>query len=232
MNVVGIRLALGESLVAPRSHCRECSVTLGPAELVPVISYLWSRGRCRHCGTKISPVYPLGEAAAVAIGLLLAAVYGLSVEYVILSLLFLVGIAVSVSDVFFMKIPNIITLPMIAVFLAIRVIYHPEGLFFYLGGGILGGGILFLLACIYPKGMGGGDIKLFFLMGLGLGWPNTLVALFLASLLGSVWGIALLVLRIKQKGEPVPFGPFIVLASLTAAIWGNSISLYYWHLQY
>ena len=109
MNVVGIRTAQGESIIKPRSHCRACAVTLGPADLIPVASYVWNWGKCRHCGTKLSPAYPLGELAAAVFGLLLAARYGLSAEFMILSVLFLIGIAVSISDVFFMKIPNKIT---------------------------------------------------------------------------------------------------------------------------
>lgn len=230
INVVGMRVPAGMSVVRPRSHCPACKQTLTPLDLMPVASYLWNLGKCRHCGSRISPLYPLGEVVTMGVGLLLVYRFGLTVEALILLILFLIGIAVSISDVISMRIPNKIIVPGLAVIAILRLMHHPNGLLTYVLGGLIGGGILFLLALLYPEGMGGGDVKLFLFIGLGIGLANTLIALFLASLFGAVFGLLLIGLKLKKKKDPVPFGPFIVLACLLAELWGPSIWMYYFSL--
>jgi leader peptidase (prepilin peptidase)/N-methyltransferase len=232
LNVVGIRTVEGTSIFAPRSRCPACQTMLRPADLVPLLSFLWNRAKCRYCGKRISLLYPLGELATLGAGLLLVWNFGFSWELCVLLIAFWIGIAVSVSDVLVLLIPNKIIVPGILIIFILRLAYHPQGLSFYLLGALLGGGLLLLLALIYPQGMGMGDVKLFIMMGLVIGWTNALTALFFASFLGSVYGLLLLALKRRKQNDPVPFGPFIVTGCLLAVVWGSGPWTNYLNLTY
>lgn len=188
-NVVGLRVPLGQSLVAPPSSCPCCGQRLAARDLVPVLSYALSRGRCRYCATPVSALYPAGELAA---GLLFVWAYlrfGLTAQGAIGALLASLAVIVTVSDIRYMRIPNAVLLAFAPMLLALRMLCPGEhAILYYLLGALAGGGILLAAALLSRGGMGLGDVKLLAVLGLALGWPGTLLALMLGSLAGTIGG--------------------------------------------
>ncbi len=226
-NVVGLRVPLKKSIVTPPSHCTNCERRLTTLDLIPVFSYILLRGKCRSCGVKISPIYLLTE---LATGILFAfAVWklGLSLELVVALLFISLLMIIVVTDFAYMLIPDKILLFFLP-FLAIGRILSPlEPWWDSLLGAFIGFGLLFLIAILSKGGMGGGDIKLFFLIGIVLGTLNSLLTLFLASVIGMVVGFIMLKSSGKGTKTPVPFGPSIALAAIIVYFYGNSILEWY-----
>ncbi|QUL54523.1 prepilin peptidase [Paenibacillus tritici] len=220
-NVVGLRIPAGESLLHPPSKCPKCGTRLTPLDLIPVLSYLLSGGKCRHCGTRVSPVYPLGEAVTGLLFLVMYLKFGLTLEGVTGLLLVSLAVIITVSDLRYMLIPDKVLLFFTPVFLVL-VLFVPEArLWDHLLGALSGGGVLLLLALF--GGMGMGDVKLFALLGWIIGWPNVIVAFFMACALGaSVGGILQVLGRVERK-QPVPFGPFLALGAILSLLFGPDI---------
>ncbi|TYP70111.1 prepilin peptidase [Paenibacillus methanolicus] len=222
-NVVGLRVPAKQSVVRPPSHCTSCSTRLRSRDLIPVASYLLAKGKCRHCGAKVSFVYPLGE---LLTGLLFVAMFlrfGLTLELVAALLLISLAVIITVSDLKYMLIPNKILLAFLPLLVLARIIHHDMPLWQYALGAIFGGGILLLVNLVSGGKMGLGDVKLFAVFGLILGVPNTIVALLLACLLGTVIGLTLQLLHLIQRKQPVPFGPFLALGTIIAFAYGQTI---------
>lgn len=226
LNVVALRTLEGKTVLHPKhSHCPHCNARLTWRDLIPVISWLLLRGRCRTCQTPISWIYPLGELGAAVLLTFIVVHGGLSLETFVIVVLFLFIHAVTLTDIRAKLMPNKITYPGLLVLLVLRLAIHPEPLWTYGAGFLLGGAILTLLALV-PNGMGGGDIKLFALIGLGLGWELVLFALFYSCLWGTLIGLPLKWAGKIKPRQPIPFGPFILLGTLTAWAYGRDI----WHL--
>lgn len=222
-NVVGLRVPAKQSVIRPPSHCTSCNTRLGSRDLVPVFSWLLAGGRCRHCGAKVSFVYPLGE---LVTGILFAGMFlrfGLSLELMSALLLVSLAVIISVSDLKYMLIPNKVLLFFLPFLIAARILHHELPLWQYIVGALFGGGILLLVHLFSGGRMGFGDIKLFAVLGFVIGFPNTVVALLLACLLGVMVGGALQLLRLIQRKQPVPFGPFLAVGSLMAYVCGQAI---------
>ena len=223
LNVVAIRTLEGTSVLNPKhSHCPKCATRLGWRDLVPVLSWLVLRGKCRTCGQPISWLYPLGE-LATAIVLLFVWKHGrLSVETFVVMVLFVFVLTVTITDLHAKLMPNKITYPGLVVLFLLRLFLHDASIGEYLLGFVVGGGVLTLLAFV-PNGMGGGDVKLFAMIGMALGWKLVLFALFFSCFWGSLIGLPLKWSgRIKPR-QPIPFGPFILLGTLTAWAYGADI---------
>lgn len=227
-NVVGLRVPLGQSLVAPPSSCPSCGQRLAARDLVPVLSYALSRGRCRHCAAPVSALYPAGELAA---GLLFVWAYlrfGLTAQGAIGALLASLAVIVTVSDIRYMRIPNKVLLAFAPVLLALRILYPGEhSILYYLLGALAGGGLLLAVALISRGGMGLGDVKLLAVIGLALGWPGTLLALMIGSLAGTIGG-SIQLRADKRSGDgsarqPIPFGPYLALGALIAYGCGDAL---------
>lgn len=226
-NVVGLRVPKKESIAFPPSHCTKCDRQLTPLDLVPVFSYLFLRGKCRSCGEKIHWVYPLIEAiTAVLFGLAFWQL-GFAPELIIAILFISLLVIITVSDIAYMLIPDKVLLPFAAVLLVLRLFVPLDPWWDSLLGAIVGFGILFLIAIVSKGGMGGGDIKLFFVIGLVLGTSGALMTLFFASLIGAVAGI--IQLRIKKQGRktPVPFGPSIAIGAVIVYFYGAPLLNWY-----
>ncbi len=240
LNVLIWRLPREES-TGGRSHCPQCNHTLVWYDLVPLVSYLAGRGRCRYCKASVSYRYPLIETVT---GLLFAiAAYGFMVTTSSSALtLIWVAIAISVCVTVFVidlehylilnKVVYVVSACMLVI-LAIESI--SKGTFMPLLTGILSGAaasILFWSIWYFSDGkwMGLGDAKFVALMGLMLGWPGTLVALFLAFMLGALVGIILMALGKKHMNSKLPFGTFLSLATLIAVLWGTRLWDAYWSL--
>lgn len=220
-NVVALRVPAKESLLHPPSHCPNCNTRLKARDLFPVLSYLLSRGKCHYCGTKVSPLYPLGEAATGLLFLWVYLQFGLTGKGVIGFVLVSLAIIVTVADLKYMLIPNKVLL-FFSPLLLILVLLFPEGpLWGHLLGALLGGGILLLLALF--GGMGVGDVKLFALLGWVIGFPNVVLAFLIACLLGSVVGGMLMLVGIIKRKQPIPFGPWLVVGALISYGYGSHI---------
>ncbi len=230
-NVCIHRLPERHSLVFPASHCPHCQRTLRPWHNVPLLSYLWLRGRCAFCKAPISWRYPLVE---LMCGLLYAFLYhqfGVSWQGLIYTLLGTSLLIVSFIDLAHKIVPDAITLPGILTGLLASLWFTPVGLVDALIGAALGGGLFFLVAVLSRGGMGGGDIKLIAMIGAFLGWQAVLVTIFLAALSGAVIGLALMALKKKGRKDAVPFGPFLAVGAFVAMIWGTDLIQWYFHLS-
>jgi leader peptidase (prepilin peptidase)/N-methyltransferase len=238
LNVVVYRLPAGLSILFPASRCPQCLHRLGQRENVPVLGWLWLRGRCRHCHTRISPRYPLVEAAT---GLLFVAAFGwfgFSLEtlgaWVLLSWL----LALSLIDWDTLTLPHPLTqsgLVLGLAFMALvggREAHNWRGSIAGVIGGIAGAVLgIWLLDAIAVVGsiflgktaMGAGDAKLAAMMGAWLGWQYFLVAGFLACLLGALIGTGAIALGRHHRQHPLPFGPFLALGTAITFFWGEII---------
>jgi len=242
-------LEVGDSALRGRSYCPHCKHTLSPTDLIPLLSFLFLKGRCRYCKGKISWQYPLVEAAT---GILFVSIFNfqfpifnqLSIfNFQTISLLysfFVVGIliVVFVYDLKHYIIPDKVIYPAIV----ITFIYQLFGIWKldignfelltdpFIAGSIAS--IFFLAIVLISRGtwMGLGDVKLAFWMGLVLGFPHILVALFLAFWLGAIIGIGLIVAGKRTLKSEVPFGPFLVIGTFITLFWGEKLMSWYFSL--
>ncbi|WP_419959130.1 prepilin peptidase [Psychrobacillus sp. BM2] len=229
-NVVGLRIPKGESIVRPPSHCSVCDRNLTVKDLVPVFSFIFLKGKCRGCGTKIHWVYPVME---LVTGLLFAFAYyqlGFSLELAVALLFISLLVIITVSDIAYMLIPDKILLFFLIPLIVLRVFEPLNPWWDSIIGAIVGFGVLFLIAVVSKGGMGGGDIKLFFVIGLVLGWVPTLLTLFLASIIGTVIGIISLRRTKQGRKTPIPFGPSIAIAAIIAYFYGELLVDWYVNL--
>lgn len=202
-----------------RSACPRCAHVLRATELVPLLSYLWQAGRCRHCGQSIGWHYPVLE---LSTGLMFMAMAGSGLTPLPLYLFYgLILLFIFFYDLLYMEIPDEVMLPSIAIALA-GAAYGTIPLGDALMGSVLVSGF-FLLQILLSKGkwLGGGDLRIGAFLGLILGWQASLVALFVSYLVGSVISVTLLVTGRLTRKSQVPFGPFLVIGTLTALFYGD-----------
>ncbi|MEK5069493.1 prepilin peptidase [Sporosarcina sp. FSL K6-1508] len=229
-NVVGLRIPKKESIVSPPSHCTTCDRKLEFLDLVPVFSYLFLKGKCRKCGSKISPIYPLVEFVTGVLFALSFYVLDFGSELVIAILFMSLLVIITVSDIAYMLIPDKVLLPFAVLLAGLRLFIPLEPWWDSFLGAAVGFGVLFLIAVVSKGGMGGGDIKLFFVIGLVLGTMNTLVTLFLAAVIGSIAGLIILKKTGQGRKTPIPFGPSIAGAAVIAYFWGADFVSWYGNL--
>lgn len=230
MNVVAVRLPKGESIVGPRSHCLSCSTPLKPHELIPVVSYIVKGGRCSHCGSTIPPFYLVVEIVTACLFVLAFWRFGWSFElFAALPLLSILVVTAHI-DLRHKLIPNKMTYPGMIYFALLRLLYHPDPWWHYVLGFFVAGGLLLFIAIISRGGMGGGDIKLMAMAGLAIGWRWALLAFVVATLIGGLCGLLLLLLRRAGRKDAIAFGPFLAIGIVVAYVWGESIWHWYWTL--
>lgn len=233
LNVAAIRLPVKRSIVYPPSHCASCNHRLSVIDLVPVLSYILLRGKCRYCGRKISPYYAVGEAVTAVLFAVIAWQTGYSADLVIGLLMAGVLMTASMSDLFYRLIPDKLVLFGVVTGGLLRLWHHPLPLWNYALASFLGGAILFALAMLASalmrkEALGGGDLKLFAFIGIVLGIKLTLLTIFVSSLLGSIIGIALIATAKMKRDAYIPFGPFIGAAGILVFLWGERwINLYF-----
>jgi len=235
LNVCIYRLPASKSIVHPRSMCSNCGTLIASYDNIPILSYLWLKGRCRHCRTKISLRYPMVELLAGLFALGTYLKFGLTIVALIYYLFFAALMVVTFIDLDHRIIPDVITLPGIPIFfaagLALPAITYKEALL----GILIGGGSLFLVAWIYglitkKEGMGGGDIKLLAMMGAIVGWKGVLFTIFVASLVGTLAGLAVMLQSRNGLKLAVPFGPFLSIGSITYIFFGTPLIAWYFNL--
>ena len=227
LNVVIYRLPKNKSIVSPPSSCGSCGHRLGRLDLVPVLSYIFLKGKCRHCGERISIRYPLVELLTGGLFALLFWRFGLSFDFVRFAVLSCILVSAAFIDIDHRIIPD--KLNLFGIVTGLVFIFLPDSLSVKnaLLGFAAGGGLLLLVAVISRGAMGGGDIKLFAVIGLFLGLEKTIVALFLTFLLGGIAGIILIATKIKSRKDYIPFGPFIGIGAFIAIMWYNQLIIYY-----
>jgi leader peptidase (prepilin peptidase)/N-methyltransferase len=223
LNVVVWRLPRGESLATPPSRCPSCGQRIAPYDNVPVVSWLLLRGRCRHCGARISPRYPLIELLTAAAFAGVVAVRGFD-EGLVLELPFVAGlIALAGIDYDHKLLPNRIVYPMAAYGLLATLIVDRDDLVEHLIAGAGAFLFLFLAVLAYPRGMGMGDVKLGGAMGLYLGL-SILPALLTAFLSGTIVGLVIIAREgADARKKAVPFGVFLALGGIVGVLAGPEL---------
>ena len=226
------RIPKGETVIYNSSHCSHCNSRLGILDLIPVISYILIKGKCRYCGKGIKIRYPVVELLTGGIFLITYLHIGFNVLLVKYLILFSTLIVITFIDAEHQIIPNKLTFLIFIWGIIWQIFYSEMFLYQAIGGAILGGGLLLLAAIISGGGMGGGDIKLMFAAGVIMGIQTTALALFLSFLVGSIIGITLILLNIKNRKDPIPFGPFLSLGIFIAVLWGHEIIKMYLDIMF
>lgn len=236
LNVCIYRLPRKESIAWPSSHCPECGSSIPALYNVPILSYILLKGRCRSCEKPISIRYPLVELLSGALFSLVVYRYHLS-PYALLSCVFTAILIVgSFIDIEHRIIPNILNyLGTILAGVGLVFSYLPITPVAGVIGFLAGGGFFYLAAIASPilfkkEGMGGGDIKLIAFLGLYLGWKKVFLTIFLGSFIGAVAGIGLIALKITEKKDLIPFGPYLSVAGFISLMWGTQIIDWYLRL--
>lgn len=232
LNVCIYRLPKNESVVFPASHCPNCDYQIRWYDNIPMLSYLFLRGSCRKCGTRISPQYPVVEFLNGALALALFLRFGLGFPYAVLFVLCSSLVVITFIDLEHQIIPDVISLPGIVVGFVCSFFIPGFGWLNSLIGIVAGGGSLLLVAYGYQliakkDGMGGGDIKLLAMLGAFLGWKAVLFIIFAASLIGSIVGVSLMLAQKKDSTLAIPFGPFLATGALLYIFYGRQIIFWY-----
>jgi leader peptidase (prepilin peptidase)/N-methyltransferase len=243
-NVVIYRLPRQLSLAFPNSFCPNCKRPIRPIENIPVLSYLFLGGKCAGCKTKISMQYPLIETAtgmlAVLLWFVVIAPFLQGVhqwwEYIGLTLQvasILVLVPVTMIDYYDYIIPDSITLP--GIILGVGAALLPGGIsplesFLGLlagGGSLLAIGLIGEFVLRKKEAMGGGDIKLMAFLGSIWGWKIALMGIVFGSVLGSIVGGGLILVKVLSRERPIPFGPFLAAGTLLALLYGDALVGWY-----
>jgi leader peptidase (prepilin peptidase)/N-methyltransferase len=220
------------NLATPASACPACGHRIRPWENIPVLSYLLLRGRCSACGTGISPRYPLVELITGLLSLLVVWQLGPGTPAIAALLLVWGLVALTGIDLDTQLLPDQITLPLLWLGLLVNL----NGTFVELQDAVIGAAAGYLaLWTVYQafrlltgkEGMGFGDFKLLAMLGAWLGWQLLPQIVLLSSLVGAIAGVGLVLLRNRDRGRPIPFGPYLAVAGLIALLWGPQINAAY-----
>lgn len=234
LNVCIYRIPRSESIAWPGSHCPKCSHKLSWYNNIPLFSWIFLGGRCRCCKEPISKQYPIVEALNAILYIIVYIYFGFSVDFIFYSLLSSVLIVITFIDLQQMIIPDIlVVIIMILSILHKGIIYFSGGspeIFSSVIGLFLAGGLFLAIVLLSRGGMGGGDVTLIASLGFILGWRKILLTIFLSFILGSIISIFLLATKIKTRKDPIPFGPFIILAFFITVLWGQAIIDWYFRI--
>jgi leader peptidase (prepilin peptidase) / N-methyltransferase len=245
LNVCILRLPREESVCSPPSHCNSCGTRLKAWDLVPVLSYVLLRGRCRYCGSVVSVRYPAVELLTGLLFVWCFAATGAGPELGKAWLLTSFLVVITFIDLDHQLILDKVLLWFAGTGLLINLLFASSPWWpGSLGGAdvaavgwvmwldmlvavLVGGGAMLLVAVVSRGGMGGGDIKFVAALGLWFGWKLTLLVLFLAFIAGGLGGILVLALGLKGRKDFIPFGPFIALGAFVSLLYGYQIIAWY-----
>lgn len=220
------------NLAFPLSHCPNCNTPIKPHQNIPVISYLFLKGKCAQCRTPISPRYPIIEAFTALASAIVAWHFGYTPQTAFALVLTWSLIALSGIDIDHHLLPDSITLPALwlGLFLSLFALFTDahSSIIGAIAGYLALWTVYHLFKLVTGKeGMGYGDFKLLALFGAWLGWQSLPVIILLSSLVGSVIGIAMVVLVNRDHRIPIPFGPYLAMAGWIALLWGHDINQLY-----
>jgi len=228
LNVVIYRVPLRMSLLRPPSTCPSCGHRIKPYENIPVLSYLFLRGRCRHCRAPIGPTYLLVEILTPALFAVLYLQTGFGLPFYASALFTSALITLGFIDARHQILPDAITYPGIALGLLYALVRDDLTFAAALIGAAVGGGFLLAIYGIYwlvrkTEGLGLGDVTMMLMVGAFLGWQRTILTLMLASIVGAIVGIIYMRARGKDLKFAMPFGSFLAPAAYVALVWGERI---------
>ena len=244
LNVLVDRIPRGEAFVKGHSHCEFCKKELKWLDLIPVLSFLSIKGKCRYCKHKLSVLYPTIE---ISTGILFAATYWFVISnsliinlsslitFIYYLLIFSSFIVIFFTDLKSGIIPDKILLFAIGVAAFYLLFINPQSLIINLLSGVAAFLFFVIISVVFSmltkkSAIGGGDIKLAFLLGLFLGFPNIIISFYIAFLTGGFLGIILILWRKKEfRKATLPFGPFLITGAVISLLWGNSIYLQVLH---
>lgn len=235
LNVVILRLPNPkQSVIFPASHCPKCLTPLRWFENLPILSYIFLRGKCKHCKVHISLQYPIVELTMALLSAALLFTFGVSYDYLGFFVFTAALLVIIVIDIHHQIIPDLISLPGIVLgfgfsFLNSTITWQSS-----LIGLLVGGGILYGVAVLYflirkIDGMGGGDIKLLAMLGAWLGWQSLPFVIFVSSFTGTIIGLIAMAYQKKGGHTRIPFGPFLSIAALLFMFFSEKI-LYFLQL--
>ncbi len=245
LNVCIDRLPAQQSLIKPPSHCPNCGRELRWFDLFPILSYLQLRGKCRYCGVRIPCRTLLIEFGMGILFALLGFYYGFSISFLFAGFYASLFLLLAIIDLEHGLIFNRIVYPAIGISLILapfwsntdleRSFFGNDGMMGAFLSSVVGGAVFFLaffvIALVFRGGMGGGDVKMAALIGLAIGLSNVPVALLVAVIGGGLVAIILLLLKVKQRKEAIPFGPFLAIGAVIALFWGTNLADWYLKLM-
>jgi leader peptidase (prepilin peptidase)/N-methyltransferase len=229
LNLCIDRLPLNQSIVKPGSHCPNCNRKVARVDLIPILNYIWLRGKCRYCRAPIPIKLPIIELLTGLLFVFLYLKFGLSWQLAMSLVYLCIMITISIIDLEHQLILNVLVYPGIIIALVFSIFWPELGIVNALIGGGIGFGLMLLPYVIYPQGMGAGDVKLALMIGLMTGYPEVFVTILLAIVSGGIIAIFLLITRLKKRREPIPFGPFLAGAAMVSLLWGHDILNWYLH---
>lgn len=224
LNVYIHRIPANQSAALSPSYCTNCKTRLKSVNLIPILSHLFCKGRCKYCDKQIPLQYPFIEILNGFIYLLIFTAFGCSINFIFVSVLSSLLIVISVIDYRYTIIPNRLVMFGLITGLIYRFILPS-----FLGfdslwsdgvlGLLIGGGFFLLVSIIFNNGMGGGDIKLMGMLGFFIGTNKIIMVIFLSFFIGTLFALPLLLFKKKSRKETIPFGPFIAVSTLITMLY-------------
>lgn len=236
LNVCIFRLPLDQSIVFPSSHCFSCKKPVAFYDNIPLVSFILLQGKCRNCRTPLSYQYPMVELLTGVAALACILKWGITLNALTIFLFVASLIVITFIDFAHKIIPDVISLPGILYGLILSLVLQRITFLDSLLGALLGGGSLLLVAGAYylltkQEGMGLGDVKLLAMMGAFLGWESILFIIMIGSFTGALIGIAVMLIKQKDRRYAIPFGPFLSLGAVSYLFYGKEIVSWYMHFQ-
>ena len=235
LNVCIVRIPKNQSVIISGSKCVSCEKKLSAIDLVPLLSFVWLRGKCRHCGATVSWRYFAVELLTGLIFAMVFARYGVEWQTILYFILASLLIVASFIDYEHRIIPNGLIIAGFVVILPANLfglnISFLDGLYGFLAGaGVLGIIAFVSLLLLKKEGMGGGDIKLMAMAGLFLGWQLTLLSLMLAVYAAAFVILLLIAFKVLKRGDHIPFGPFLSFGVIISLLFSNEIIYWYYRI--
>ncbi len=220
------------NLFTPRSHCPSCNHQVKAIENVPIISYLFLRGKCSNCGIKISLQYPLVELFTAILTTFVVWKFGISLQSLGAVALTWYLIALSGIDIKTQLLPDNMTLPLLWLGIILNIFSTYTDLTSSILGAIFGYLALWLVFHLFKlvtgkEGMGYGDFKLLAALGAWLGWQSLPLIILLSSAVGAIIGLTMIATKLQERSTPIPFGPYLAVAGWIVMLYGNQLMGFY-----
>lgn len=228
LNVMIFRLPRHESIIAPRSYCPQCGQRLRVFDLIPLLSYIGLKGKCRYCRESIKLQYPVVEVLTMLLFILIYYKWGWSFRLVEGCIFAALLLTASFTDLNEGIIPDRLTYP--GIISGCILAWFSIGPGNAILGAMVFGGMLFLISTLSHGGMGGGDIKLAALIGAFTGWQGALMVFVLSSILAAIWVLPLCLQGKANRQTRIKFGPFLAATAWAVWMYGTEILLFYWQL--